>query len=160
MPIIDRWSVVISSSVLTILNWYWFEMIIKPCNNYPMQLLGRAKFWTEDETPKEKVNFPKGGEFPKGGQNSWDTGSIKNLLSVNMCRWYVCIWMLACKSNGLSLEACRPNFSTCVLIWLVKTIQHHCPLMFNVSWATVHRNENSINCGWAHLQMSYIIIIL
>jgi hypothetical protein len=43
-----------------------------------MQLLGRAKFWTEDENPKEKVkflkgggaNFLKGGEFPKGGRNS------------------------------------------------------------------------------------------
>jgi hypothetical protein len=32
-----------------------------------MQLLGRAKFWTEDENPKEKVKFLKGGEFPKGG---------------------------------------------------------------------------------------------
>jgi hypothetical protein len=26
-----------------------------------MQLLGRAKFWTEDENPKEKVKFLKGG---------------------------------------------------------------------------------------------------
>jgi hypothetical protein len=27
-----------------------------------VQLLGRAKFWTEDENPKEKVKFLKGGE--------------------------------------------------------------------------------------------------
>jgi uncharacterized membrane protein YgcG len=51
-----------------------------------MQLLGRAKFWTEDENPKEKVKFLKGGESPKGGfrplggeiggggRKSWDTG--------------------------------------------------------------------------------------
>ena len=36
-----------------------------PCNNYPMQLLGRGEFLTEDENPKEV--FLKGGEFPKGG---------------------------------------------------------------------------------------------
>jgi hypothetical protein len=35
-----------------------------------MQLLGRAKFWTEDENPNEKAKFLKGGEFPKGGRNS------------------------------------------------------------------------------------------
>jgi hypothetical protein len=28
-----------------------------------MQLLERAKFWTEDENPKEKVKFPKGGRI-------------------------------------------------------------------------------------------------
>jgi hypothetical protein len=33
-----------------------------------VQLLGRAKFLTEDENPKEKVKFLKGGEFPKGGR--------------------------------------------------------------------------------------------
>jgi hypothetical protein len=47
-----------------------------------MQLLGRAKFLTEDENHKGKVKFLKGGEFPKvgelprncrGGRNSWDT---------------------------------------------------------------------------------------
>ena len=32
-----------------------------------MQLLGRAKFLMEDENPKGKVKFLKGGEFPKGG---------------------------------------------------------------------------------------------
>jgi hypothetical protein len=31
-----------------------------------MQLLGRAKFLTEDENPKGKVKFLKGDEFPKG----------------------------------------------------------------------------------------------
>jgi hypothetical protein len=37
-----------------------------------MSLLGSAKFWTEDENPKEKVKFLKGGEFPKRGRNSYD----------------------------------------------------------------------------------------
>jgi hypothetical protein len=32
-----------------------------------MQLLGRGEFLTEDENPKGKVKFLKGGEFPKGG---------------------------------------------------------------------------------------------
>jgi hypothetical protein len=56
-----------------------------------MQLLGRTKFWTEDENPKEKVKFPnwganflKGVEIPSGGRNwgggggrkSWDTGTM------------------------------------------------------------------------------------
>ena len=50
-----------------------------------MQLLGRVKFLTEDENPKGKVKFLKGGEFPRNftslgveievGQHSWDTGS-------------------------------------------------------------------------------------
>ncbi len=35
-----------------------------------MQLLGKAKFLTEDENPKGKMRFPKGGEFPKRGQTS------------------------------------------------------------------------------------------
>jgi hypothetical protein len=30
-----------------------------------MQLLGRAKFLTEEENPKGKVKFLKGGEFPR-----------------------------------------------------------------------------------------------
>jgi hypothetical protein len=30
-----------------------------------MQLLGRVKFLTEDENPKGKVKFLKGGEFPR-----------------------------------------------------------------------------------------------
>jgi hypothetical protein len=30
---------------------------LKPCNNYPMQLLVRAKFLTKDENPKGKVKF-------------------------------------------------------------------------------------------------------
>jgi hypothetical protein len=29
-----------------------------------MSLLESAKFWTEDENPKEKVKFLKGGEIP------------------------------------------------------------------------------------------------
>jgi hypothetical protein len=33
-----------------------------------MQLLGSAKFLTEDENPKGKVKFLKVGEFPKGGE--------------------------------------------------------------------------------------------
>jgi hypothetical protein len=66
-----------------------------------MQLLGRAKFLTEEKNPKGKVNFLKGAnflkgsQFPKGGditrnfaprgggrncrgggRNSWDTGII------------------------------------------------------------------------------------
>ena len=32
-----------------------------------MQLLGSAKFLTDDENPKEKVKFLKAGEFPEGG---------------------------------------------------------------------------------------------
>jgi hypothetical protein len=42
-----------------------------------MQLLGRAKFWTEDENPKENVkflkgaNFLKGGEIPRGRYDPW-----------------------------------------------------------------------------------------
>ncbi len=38
-----------------------------------MQLLGKAKFLTEDENTKGKIRFLKGGgggEFPKGGQIS------------------------------------------------------------------------------------------
>ena len=35
-----------------------------------MQLLGKAKFLTEDENPKGKMRFPKGSEFPKRGQTS------------------------------------------------------------------------------------------
>jgi hypothetical protein len=32
-----------------------------------MQLLGSAKFLTDDENPEEKVKFLKAGEFPEGG---------------------------------------------------------------------------------------------
>ena len=32
-----------------------------------MQLLGSAKFLTDDENPKEKVKFLKVGELPEGG---------------------------------------------------------------------------------------------
>jgi hypothetical protein len=32
-----------------------------------MQLLGRAKFLTDEENPNGKVKFLKGAEFPKGG---------------------------------------------------------------------------------------------
>jgi hypothetical protein len=42
---------------------------LKPCNNYPVQLLS-AKFLTEDKNPKEKMKFLKGGEIPKGGRYS------------------------------------------------------------------------------------------
>ncbi len=47
-----------------------------------MQLLGRAKFLTEDENPKGKMKLLKGGEFPKGGQISWTPG---NFFSVWIC---------------------------------------------------------------------------